>query len=94
MKQKMKSQKDIIYSLCEAVADIAFIAGTKEYYSGNSRQDIEDFIHWAEEFELKWKNKDWGADDTFDDYMDEIIKFANKKILDSTKVRNTKWINT
>jgi hypothetical protein len=80
MKPKRKPTKEKTYKLCEAVADIAYIAGTRNYYGGNSRQDIEDFIHWAEEFELKWKNKEWGADETDDDYIDEITKFANEKI--------------
>ena len=79
-KQKKKTNKEKIYSLCEALADIAYIAGSRQYRSENSRQDIGDFIEWANEFEQKWKGKEWGADDTNDDYIDEITKFANEKI--------------
>jgi hypothetical protein len=36
--------------LLETVAGIAFIAGSCNYYSGDSRADIFAFIWWAEEF--------------------------------------------
>ncbi len=89
MKTQRKSNKERTYQLCEAVADIAFLAGTRNYYSGNSRKDIEDFIHWAEEFEQFWKNKEWGADDTDDDYIDEISKFAEQKINSATQANHS-----
>lgn len=78
--EKKKKKADIVYSLCEAVADIAYIAGYKHHYSGDSRGDMASYISWAQEFEKKWKGKEWGADDTTDDYMDEITKFAESKI--------------
>ena len=79
-KSKKKTNNEKIYSLCEAVADIAYAAGYRKFYSGDSRQDISDFIEWSKEFEEKWKGKEWGADDTNDDYMDEVVKFANENI--------------
>lgn len=81
--KRKKTNNEKIYSLCEAVADIAYEAGFRRFYSGNSRQDMNDLIIWAKEFEKIWKNKEWGADDTQDDYMDEITKFANDKMTES-----------
>lgn len=68
---------DQIYSLCEAVADIAFIAGEKNYYRGDSRKDISDFITWAKEFEEKYKNVEWGVDY---DYIETIEKYVEGKL--------------
>lgn len=65
------------YSLCEAVADIAYITGTKDYYGGDSREDIANFIAWAKEFEHIHRGVVWGEDL---DYFDEIDKFISKKI--------------
>jgi hypothetical protein len=41
--------------LLEAVADIGFLAGACRYHSGDSRQDVADFIQWAQIFESKRK---------------------------------------
>lgn len=68
-----------IYSLCEAVADIAFIAGQEKYYSGDSRKDIADFIEWAKEFEKINEGVRWGIDEG-KDYMDAISDFAAMKL--------------
>lgn len=46
--------------LLEAVVDIAYYAGDKGYYSGDSRADVIDFIWWAKDFENFHKNTDWG----------------------------------
>lgn len=83
--KKKNTTKERAFSLNEAVADITYIAGYRRFYGGDSRQDIGDFISWAQEFENIWKDKDWGADDTMDDYMDEIGKFANEKITEARK---------
>lgn len=69
-----------IYSLCEAVADISFIAGTKHYYSGDSRKDIADFIEWAKEFEKQNEGVDWGINSN-QDYFDAITDFVAKKLI-------------
>ena len=68
-----------IYSLCEAVADISFIAGDKKYYSGDSRADIASFIEWAQEFEKENESIEWGINSE-KDYIDAITEFANKKL--------------
>jgi hypothetical protein len=83
----MEQLDDKTYSLCEAVADIAFIAGEKKYYNGNSRQDIEDIIHWAIEFEEMYKNIEWGVESS-PDYIETITSFAETKIVDNDKSNN------
>jgi len=67
----MKNKK-----LHETIADIAYIAGHRRYYSGDSHMDMSDFIYWATEFEKVNKVTEWGERD----YMIEIEEFANKKI--------------
>lgn len=65
--------------LLETVADIAFIAGEKGFYTGNSRHDIQLIISWAKEFEEKYKDAEWGVD-TEEDYIDAVKKFTYLKI--------------
>ena len=62
--------------LFQAVADISYIAGYEKHYSGNSRFDISEYIHWAMEFEQIHKNTDWDNED----YMLAIEQFATEKI--------------
>lgn len=69
--------KSKTYSLCEAVADIAYIAGEQRYYGGDSRADIADFISWAQEFEYTNRRVNWGDDA---DYISAIQAFAEKKL--------------
>ena len=66
-------------SLCEAVADIAFLAGENKYYSGNSRQDMADFIEWAKEFEELNDGVEWGVNSGID-YIDAITEFTFMKM--------------
>jgi len=40
--------KNKVYSLCEAVADISYIAATENYYTNDSREMISQFIEWAD----------------------------------------------
>lgn len=63
-------------SLHESIADIAHIAGSNKYYSGDSRKDINDFIAWAKEFEKLNKGRDWDEDD----YISVIESFTLDKI--------------
>ena len=62
--------------LLETVADISYIAGQKQHYSGNSRYDIAEFISWAKEFEKMHNGTDWDNED----YMLTIELYANNKI--------------
>lgn len=71
--------EDQIYSLCEAVADIAYIAGANNYKTENSRDSIAFFIQWAKEFEEINKGAEWGIN-TEKDYMEAIEDFAIEKI--------------
>ena len=70
---------DKIYSLCEAVADITYIAAEKHYKTEDSRVMISQFIEWAKEFEFLHKNIQWGINSPLD-YMDSIYYFTIFKI--------------
>ena len=63
-------------NLLETLADIAYIAGTQKYFSGDSRTDIKEFIWWAQQFEELNRNTNWNSED----YMLEIEKFVNQKL--------------
>lgn len=68
-----------IYSLCEAVADIAFIAAKEKYETEDSREKFGQFIEWAKEFEWLHKDVEWGV--SFQpEYIDSIELFAMFKI--------------
>lgn len=70
---KPDTENKRVYSLCEAVADIAIIATKYGYSRGNSREEIANYIQWAQEFEAV------GISDE-SDYVQEIEKFAMMKI--------------
>ncbi len=73
----MKKAK--VYSLCEAVADIAFIAAEENYQTKDSREKFAQFIEWAEEFEYLHRNVEWGVN-FLPEYIDSIEYFAMFKI--------------
>lgn len=73
----MKSEK--LYSLCEAIADISYIAGREEYRTEDSREMISQFIEWAKEFEYIHRHMNWGLDSPTD-YADVIYYFTIFKI--------------
>jgi hypothetical protein len=62
--------------LLESLADIAYNAGVNRYYSGDSRADMHNFIHWAKEFEAINKDTDWDEEN----YMLAIEDFASAKL--------------
>ena len=66
---------DGTFRLCEAVADIAFLAGENRFYTGDSRADMRMFISWAEEFETLHP-----ANEGDDDYIGKIERFTGEKI--------------
>ncbi|MBX9784228.1 MAG: hypothetical protein K2X48_13140 [Chitinophagaceae bacterium] len=68
-----------VYSLCKAVADIAYIAASENYETGNSREMTMQFIQWAEEFEQIHKRVEWGINFA-PDYIDSIYHFTIFKI--------------
>lgn len=73
----MKRKK--IYSLCEAVADIAFFAAKENYHTDDSREMVSQFILWAKEFEYLHRKVEWGVN--FEpDYIDSIYYFTIYKI--------------
>lgn len=68
--------KDSNRKLLKAVADIAYLAGQQQYYSGDSRADMTDFLWWAQEFEDLNENTDWGQKD----YILAVEHFAMMKL--------------
>lgn len=65
----------------ETIADIAWQAGQCGYYSGDSRQDIQDFITWAHEFEAARVEGPEGASYFGDmNYIVAIEEFTYRKI--------------
>jgi len=73
----MKNSK--VYSLCEAVADIAYIAAKENYRTKNSRKMIGQFIQWAKEFQTLHKEIQWGINAPID-YFESIDYFTLFKI--------------
>ena len=71
--------KDKIYSLCEAVADIAYIAAKENYETKDTREKFSQFIDWAYEFELLHQDVQWGVNFP-PEYIDSIQHFAIFKI--------------
>ena len=76
----MKNQK-----LLESVADISYIAGEMKYFSGNSREDISNFILWGKQFENDNLNTNWDEVD----YRLTIEKFTNQKIQEHVTIEHT-----
>lgn len=72
-------KKEKVYSLCEAIADITYIAAKENYRTNDSRQMISQFIEWAKEFEYLHKNIEWGINSSLD-YLDSIYYFTLFKI--------------
>ena len=62
--------------LLETLADMAYLAGSHHYYSGDSRADISELIRWANEFERLHRHTDWADED----YMLAVEAFAEGKL--------------
>ena len=60
----------------ETLADIAYIAGYHQYYSGDSRMDMSEIIAWAHEFETMHQDTDGDEED----YMLAVEAFAKGKL--------------
>lgn len=57
-----------IYSLCEAVADLAWNFACAPVVPGDSREVVSLSIAWAQEFEDAWGARTW-LEDTGPDYL-------------------------
>ncbi|HEX2919765.1 MAG TPA: hypothetical protein VHO50_01235 [Bacteroidales bacterium] len=68
--------------LLQSIADISYIAGNEQHYSGNSRADVDSYISWAIEFEKIHKNTDWDCNN----YMLLIEEFAYQKLCESKEL--------
>jgi len=66
----------VAVKLHETIADLAYLAGVKQFYSGDSRADISMLISWAKEFEVTHKHTDWNVID----YMLEIESYVERRI--------------
>lgn len=64
------------FKLFEAIADIAFMAGQKGFFSGDSRADIAEFISWAKEFEAIHEDTNWDEVD----YISIVDAFTTNKL--------------
>lgn len=73
----MKNEK--IYSLCEAIADISYIAAKENYRTADSREMFNQFIEWGKEFEYLHKHIQWGVNSSLD-YIESIDYFTLFKI--------------
>jgi len=72
-------KKEKVYALCEAVADISYIAAKENYRTDDSREMISQFIQWAREFEYLHKGIEWGINSPLD-YIESIDYFTLFKI--------------
>jgi hypothetical protein len=79
LKTNLKMTNNKVYSLCEAVADISYIAASENYRTEDSRKMIFQFIEWATEFEHLHRNVEWGITPILD-YIDSINHFTIFKI--------------
>ena len=65
----------------ETIADIAYMAGTHHYYSGDSRADMQTFIRLANTFEEEHKDVDWNSEDNdAPDYITSVEEFFNENV--------------
>jgi hypothetical protein len=74
----------------EALADIAYMAAARRYHSGDSRDDIDTFIQWANEFE-GLRVSDGKGNELYDGepYMDAIQTFMEFKLAESGYCNDT-----
>lgn len=63
----------------ETIADISYAAGKAGFDSGDSRADVQHFIHLARVFEEETKYVDWEAEDGVD-YITEIDDFIHQNL--------------
>jgi len=62
--------------LMETVADISYIAGTKNYFTGDSRANISEFIFLAQQFEKAHKGTNWNEVD----YISAVENFTREQL--------------
>ena len=62
----------------ETLADISYIAGENQFFTGDSRQDISTFIFWAKEFQKINQDTDW----YMVDYRLAVDEFTYQKLND------------
>jgi hypothetical protein len=73
-----EGDKDRVYHLCEAVADIAYAAGHDRLWCEDSRALMSTLIGWAYEFETTHANREWDGE-----YIEEIDAHYDRKRTES-----------
>lgn len=70
--------------LLETATDIAYIAGGRKYYSGDSRADIATFVEWARAFEALRVVDSETCEETFmgKDYMTAVEEWTSNHLSD------------
>jgi hypothetical protein len=71
-------------SLLETLANIAEVGGRVDYYSGNTADNVTNYIAWACSFEKEHLMTDW--DYGCPDYNDELYKFTIHEIKKSAEL--------
>lgn len=65
-------------SFYEILANIAYIAGTKQYSSGDKGKDIMDFIYWTIEYRQGYENT---SRSDYNDLSQTVEDFLKSKIV-------------
>lgn len=69
--------KSNLRDYAEAIADIAYEAGSQNFRpTENSRDTIDTIIHWANEFTRQHQDTDWNEVE----YLDTIYEFTEQKL--------------
>lgn len=66
-----------IYATNAVVAEIAYIAGQNDYFTGNHEKDISTYIQVAMEFKSKYSDSEWVSRY---EYITTLLKFAREKL--------------
>lgn len=66
--------------LKETISDISYLAGVDRYYSGNSREDVQHFIHLAEKFESEVSYHEGENEGDLPDYMEAVEDFYKENV--------------
>lgn len=75
---KKLTDNSIIRLFAEALADITQQATAADFKTGDSREDISQFIEWAEEFERIYSMEDWIEKD----YIETVDNFTILKMME------------
>lgn len=88
--QKTEADRKLVedkhqYGIYENIANIADLGGAYGYYTGNSVEDMTNYIKWGKEFEEKFKEVAWGENEDYPDYFDAIYDFALTRMAETAQ---------